>query len=246
MSKARLYRVSAVVIRQRSFGEADQVIVLFTRERGKLAAVAKSSRKSLSKLAGGLQLFYHLRALLAAGRSLDVITQVQPIDTFLHLREDMVRFAHACYLCELVDSLTEEQAPDEMVFELLIEGLRALDGAGDPSTIARGFELRLFTHLGYGPELDLCVSCGAKVKGKELGFSAPGGGVLCGRCRAADGATPLTGSALQAMKDLIALPLEELAKRRLMVGVKQELQRLMRAYVDYRVERPLKSAEFLR
>jgi DNA repair protein RecO (recombination protein O) len=235
-----------VLIRQRNYGEADRIIVLLTRERGKVSAIAKGVKRARSKLAGALQLFCHARILLAAGRSLDVITQVQPIEAFSHLSGDMARYAHASYLCELVDALTEEGAPDEGIFDLVVESLRALESGGDPPTVTRGFELKLLTHLGYGPEINTCVSCGTEVEAGEAGFSAQEGGIICPRCRQSQGAGALVKGALRAMRDLIELPMEELAKRKLTAAVGQELARVMRSYVDYRVERPLKSAGFLR
>lgn len=245
MSRARVYRVSALLIRQRNFGEADRIVTLLTRERGKLSAIAKGVKKARSKFAGGLQLFSLARLQLAVGRSLEVVTQVEPTAGFYHLREDLGRFAHASYLCELVDVLTEEQAPDSAIFDLLVAALGALDAGGDPPTVTRGFELKLLTHLGYGPEMNTCVACGTEVEGGEAGFSAAEGGILCQSCRRGQGAPELGAGTLAAMRDLIRLPLEELAGRRLKAGVQQELERIMRAYVDYRLERPLRSTALL-
>jgi DNA repair protein RecO (recombination protein O) len=246
MSRPRLHCVSALLIRQRNYGEADRIIVLLTRERGKVSAIAKGVRRARAKLAGALQLFCHAEVLLAEGRSLDSIAQAQPIDAFSHLGEDMARYAHACYCCEMVDALMEDEAPDETVFDLVLESLRALDHGGDAPTVGRGFELKLFTHLGYGPEVDTCVSCGVEVEGGEAGFSPQEGGILCSRCRQANGGGALVPGAVQAMRDLIALPMEDIGKRKLTAVVGQELERLMRLYVDYRLERPLKSAGLLR
>lgn len=245
MGRSRLYRVSGVIIRQRNLGEADRVVVLFTQDRGKLSGVARGVRRARSKLAGSLQLFCHGRFLLAAGRSLDVITQVQLADTFSHLSQDIRRLSHASYLCELVDVLIEEGAPDEAIYDLLVAAFRALDEGSDPATAVRIFELKLLTHLGYGPEMHTCVSCGAEVEGGEMGFSAQEGGVLCHRCRQAQSVAIIPTGVLRAMRDMIELPMEGLAKRRLTAAVGQEMERVMRAYVDYRLERPLKSAEFL-
>jgi DNA repair protein RecO (recombination protein O) len=245
MSRSRLYRVVGVIIRQRNLGEADRVVVLLTQERGKLSSVARGVRRARSKLAGSLQLFCHGRFLLAAGRSLDVITQVQLTDSFPHLVQDIGRLSHASYVCELVDVLTEEGAPDDLIYDLVVATLRALDEGGHPATAVRVFELKLLTHLGYGPEAHTCVSCSAEVEGGEAGFSAQEGGVLCHRCRQAQRVPAIPAGVLRAMRDMIELPLENLAKRRLTAAVGQEMERIMRAYVDYRLDRPLKSAGLL-
>ncbi|MBE9565450.1 MAG: DNA repair protein RecO [Proteobacteria bacterium] len=245
VSRARLYRATSILIRQRNLREADRIVTLLTRERGKLSAVAKGVRRPRSKLAGGLQLFSHARVQLAAGRSLEIVTQVEPQDAFYHLREDVPRYNHACYACEMVDALLEEQQADSRIFDLLLATLDGLDRGGDPSTLVHGFELKLLTGLGYGPELDTCVSCGASIGAARVGFSAAQGGVVCGRCLRAQGAAALPPAALEAMRELLRLPPQELAKRRLSKPVRQRLDSLLRAFVDYRLERPLKSAPFL-
>lgn len=246
MRQVRLYRVSAIVVRQRDLGEADRIVILYTRERGKLSAVAKGIKRPRSKLAGSLQLFTHAKIQLAAGRSLEVATQAEAIDVFYHLREDMNRYAHASYAAELLDALTDEGLPEEVLFNLLLETLHALETGSDPATIIRAFELKLLDQLGYGMELEVCVGCGAKITGEEQGFSVVHGGVMCSRCAGSQGGTSLSGRALQALRELLVLPIEEVATRRLSATAREELERLLRPFVDYRLERPLRSASFLR
>jgi DNA repair protein RecO (recombination protein O) len=243
--RVRLYRVSAIVIRQRNLGEADRILTLYTRERGKVSAVAKGVRRSRSKLAGSLQLFSLAEVQLAAGRSLEVATQARSLDSFYNLRRDLTCYAHASYTAELLDALTDEGLPDEILFDLLSATIRALDCGADPDTIVRGFELHLLDRLGYGPELDECVSCSAPVRSGAHGFSITQGGVLCLRCIPSLGGAPLSAAGLRALRDLARLPCEELAGRRLSAPVRKELARLLRAFVDFRLERPLRSAVFL-
>jgi len=241
----RLYRVSAVVIRQRNLGEADRILTLYTRERGKISAVAKGVRRARSKLAGSLQLFSLAEIQLAAGRSLEVATQARALDSFYGLRRDLSRYSHASYAAELLDALTDEGLPDEMLFDLLVAALQALDAGADPGTVIRAFELHLLNRLGYGPELDQCVSCGAAVGSGAHGFSIAQGGVVCSRCIPEQGGAPLSPAGLRALRDLSALSLDDIAGRRLSAPVGAEVARLLRAFVDFRLERPLRSAAFL-
>jgi len=245
VNRSRVHRVTSVVIRQRDLGEADRVVVLFTRELGKLSAVAKGVKRARSKLAGCLQLFAHVEALLAVGRTLDVVTQVRPLDPCYRLRTDMARYTHASYAAELLDTLLEERAPAPAVFDLLVAVLRGLDGEGDPATLIRGYELKLLSSLGYGPELFTCVSCGTEVEGGRAGFATAEGGVVCARCQRSLGVTPVSPTALRAMRDFAAMPEAELAGRKLSRPAAEELARVLRAFVDYQLPRPLHSTAFL-
>jgi DNA repair protein RecO (recombination protein O) len=243
--RVRAYRVSSLVIRHRNLGEADRIVTLYTRERGKLSAVAKGVRRARSKLAGGTQLFCHAQMQLAAGRSLEIVTQVQPVDVFYQLRRDMRRYAHASYVAELLDSFVHDESPDPPLFELVLATLRGLDNGRDPPTLVRGFELKVLARLGYGPELTNCVICSAGISAGKAGFSVAQGGTMCGPCAHAHGAAPLAPAALRAMREMVELPPEELAKRRLAKAVREELERILRPFVDYHLARPLRSAEFL-
>jgi DNA repair protein RecO (recombination protein O) len=242
----RLYRVSCVVIRQRDLGEADRVLSLYTRERGKLSAVAKGIRRPRSKFAGSLQLFSHASVHLAAGRSLEVVTQARALDTLYNLRMDMVRFAHASYAAELLDTLTDEGLPDPVVYDLIASTLTALNAGGDAPTLIRAFELKLLAQLGYGPELDSCVSCSAQVTARGRGFSVAEGGVLCASCTEERGVARLSSAALRALRELRQRPTEAVAERRLSSSAREELEQLMRPFVDSHVGRELRSTAFLK
>ena len=245
MRRVRQYRVSAVVIRQRDLGEADRIVVLYTRERGKVSAVAKGTKRPRSKLAGSLQLFSQASVQLAAGRSLEVATQARAIDSHYNLRRDMRRYSHASYAAELLDALTDEGLADPELFDVFVSTLGAMDRGSDPPTMVRAFELKLMARLGYGPELKSCVSCGRDVGGGGGGFSVSQGGVLCGGCLAAGGGARLSAAGLRALRELSELETEVVAGRRLAPAARDEIGRLMRAFVDFRLERPLRSAAFL-
>jgi len=70
-----VYKAEAIVLHQRALGESDRIVTLFTRENGKLRAVAKGVRRPTSRLGGRIEPFTHARLMLARGRTLDVIAQ---------------------------------------------------------------------------------------------------------------------------------------------------------------------------
>ena len=85
-SRERSVRVSAVILRHSNYGEADRLLWLFTRERGKLRAIAKGVRKMRSRKAGHLEPFTHASLQLAKGRDLWIVTQAETIEAFLSIR----------------------------------------------------------------------------------------------------------------------------------------------------------------
>ncbi|MDR7433726.1 MAG: DNA repair protein RecO [Armatimonadota bacterium] len=197
-----VYRAEGIVLRRVALGEADRLVTLYTREHGKLYAVARGARKPTSRLGGRVEPYTHLRALLASGRSLDILTQVEVVEPFGALRTDLQRMAYAAYAVELVDKATATREPHAQLFHLLIDTLRGMCN-GDPEVAALRFSLRLLILQGYRPSLDRCVGCGRSL-GPFPRFSTSLGGVLCRRCGDQDpGAWTVDGLVLAGLKNLL-------------------------------------------
>ncbi|MBI3915321.1 MAG: DNA repair protein RecO, partial [Chloroflexi bacterium] len=105
----RLYRVQAIILKRTDMGEADRLLTLYTRDHGKLRAMAKGARKPASRKSGHVELFMHSELLLARGRNLDIVTQAETRHAFLPLQSDLHRLGYAYYFAELLDQFTEDQ-----------------------------------------------------------------------------------------------------------------------------------------
>jgi DNA repair protein RecO (recombination protein O) len=150
MPRPRIYRVEAIVLRRIDFGEADRVIVLFTRQRGKMPVVAKGVRRISSRMAGHLELFTQSELQLARGQNLDVVTQAETRNPFRALREDLTRTSTAYLVTELADALTEEGVEQPEVYELMTATFEALGTTDDPRLVAVHYQLRLLDVTGSG------------------------------------------------------------------------------------------------
>ncbi len=195
-----LYKAEAVVLRSRNLGEADKIVTLFTYERGKVDAVAKGVRRPRSRLLGVTQLFTHGRYMLYERKSLDTISQGEIVRSFLPLREDLYRMAHASYMAELIDQTTELNDRHPQLFPLLLMTMEMLATGQQLALTTRYFELQLMQQLGFRPHLADCVRCGA---GSATSFSIELGGLLCDRCRGSDpAAVRLDSESLEVMRYL--------------------------------------------
>ena len=81
------YKVEAVVLRHNDWGEADRLLVLFTREMGKLRVIAKGARKIRSRKAGHLEPFTRVTLMLARSHDLPIVTQAETVNAYQPLRE---------------------------------------------------------------------------------------------------------------------------------------------------------------
>ena len=179
----RLYRTPAVILKRMDLGEADRIVTLFSRDVGKVRAVAKGVRRTTSRSAGHLEPFTLSDVLFAVGRELDVVSQADTLDAFRDVREDLDLTTHAYYLAELVDLLTEDRSENRAVFDdPRRRALLDLREDADARLVLIMFHLRLLEALGYRPELRECVTCRATIEPERNHFSALLGGVVCPAC----------------------------------------------------------------
>jgi DNA repair protein RecO (recombination protein O) len=246
MSQPRVYRAQAIVLRRINTGETDRVLTLFTREHGKLSAIAKGARRTASRLAAVTEPFVVSRVLLAVGQNLDVLTQGEVRAALPDLRTDLTRLSYASYFTELVNATLEERQPHPELFDLLLSAFYILSRSEQPDIVARMFELQALRLLGYEPELRQCVRCRGALEGPGLGFSPSRGGGLCARCAAETPATlPMSGAALELMRKLIDAEVPTLARLRPTEAQRSELAGLLVPYVRQRSESPLRSLSFI-
>ncbi len=142
MHRDRTYRTDAIVLRRADFGEADRLLTVFTPHRGKLKLIAKGARKPTSRKSGHVELFSLGQFFVAVGRELDIVTQAETTESFLPLREDLLRTTYAYYLAELADAFTAERDENRPLFELLKDGFGWLCVASDgPAELAGSLAL---------------------------------------------------------------------------------------------------------
>ncbi|MCX2727334.1 DNA repair protein RecO [Thermomicrobium sp. 4228-Ro] len=242
--RIRLFRVEALVLRRRDLGEADRILTLFTREVGKIRAVAKGVRRPQSRLAGHLDLFARTNVLLARGRELDIVTQAQLVESYAGLRQDPWRVGWAGYLADLTDRATAEGDPQPSLYDLLAESFRLLTSRRDPFPIVRRFEMRLLVLLGYQPELFVCPRCGKRLVPGRLAYVPDLGGVVCGACvTEASSEIPLSVGAVKALRLLLADRWEALEQRALSQQLRSQIETTIQAALRAHVPGPLPSAE---
>ncbi len=244
--RQRLYRVSAIVLKRRDQGEADRLLTVLTRDRGKLTLLAKGVRRQASRKAGHIEPFTLVDLLVAKGRSFHLVTQAETIEAHRTLREDLWRSAWAYYVAELTDAFTQEEDPQELLFDLVAETLARLDRGAEPALCVRYFELHLLSLVGYQPQLFRCVECNALLQPEVNFLSIERGGVLCPRHGAHLVDTmALSVNLLKVLRYLQTRDWSQVAQLRLSPQINGQLETVLNRYIVYHLERTLRSATFL-
>ena len=251
------YSATAIVLLRRHFSETDNILTLYSPEIGRFSAIAKGARKPISRLSGATELLTCTRFGLASGKSLEIVTQVEVLESFPLLRHELPRLAHGLYLADLLNHSVEDHAPSPELFELLRSGLRQLETLSPPELAARWFEVQLLGDLGYAPNLFECSACRIPVPGnfareETFALSISQGGALCplhAHPETNEDHSPLGTGALRLLQTLEALgPGGGAALAALpAVGPRSldQARLALRRSLRVHLERDMKSLEFL-
>ncbi len=181
-----LFRDTGIVLRTYRLGEADRIVVMLTEAHGKVRAVAKGVRRTSSKFGARLEPLSHVALLLWRGRGeLDIVNQVEVVDQFWTIREDLERLSRAFSMLEVVDQLAQDQHPDPRLYRMLLRALGVLaERSSNPILVAPAFFLKVLALEGAAPILDVCAACGRpEAEGGLVAFDLHEGGALCRSCR---------------------------------------------------------------
>ena len=205
-----VYRSKGIVLRSIRYGEADRILDLYTRDAGLVSAIAKGIRRTKSRFGARLEPLSCVDFVAYHGRTLDTVTQAEVLRSFRRVREDLARFEAAAGMVGSVRALSGGDEADRRVFNLLYNGLDALEERDSGfESVEAAFGLKLSILAGYAPQLDTCLSCEAD-PGQPLYFAPNLGGVLCSECRSqATDSFPLPPGTLDRLHALIEQPIRE-------------------------------------
>lgn len=250
-------RLTGMVLVSMPVGDYDRRLTILTKERGKISAFAKGSRKPTSPLLGCSQPFSFGEFILYEGKSSYNVVSAEISNYFAELREDVESIYYAMYFCEFSCYMTKENLEAGEPLKLLYMTLRALSKPSlHKKLVRRIFELRFMAINGEMPQVESCVLCGRKemLKEKKGWFSPQEGGICCEGCRRKRmqerGDADKTGvwigtTTIYTMQYILATPLEKLFTFTLSEEVLSEFEQAMDQFLQKHVGHKMKSEEML-
>jgi DNA repair protein RecO (recombination protein O) len=242
----RSYQTETIVIGKVKLGEADRILILFSRDYGKIEAVGKGVRRPRSKMGGHLELLTHNQVSLVQGRNLETIVGVQTIDGFLNLKNDIWLTSYGLYAAELVNQFTVVHAENQPIFRLLVSTLQELERGTNPELVMRYFELSLLESAGFRPQLQQCVACKKSLQPVENVFCVNEGGILCPECKYTHPVVaPISVDALKVLRLMQKSDISLVNRLKIEADLAEELKGILAAYIRYILERDVKALEWL-
>ena len=167
--------VNGLVLREVNYRDSDKMLTILT-EHGKISAVSRGARTQKSVLRAGTQLLSYSEFTLFESNSRFSVDKADIKELFIGIRNDIEKLALGSYFAELLDILSDEDAPSPGLLKTGLNCIYALSQNKKPDIFIKSvFEFRCAIIAGYSPALSACAVCGAEHP------EAPALGVITGQ-----------------------------------------------------------------
>ncbi len=185
-----LITTEALVLRGYKLGETSKLVVLLTRDRGKLRAVARGARGARPRYQSALEPLSEVRVTLYGrqGSELLRLGQAELLHSAFRAGTRSLEAGLTLSGCaEILDAFCAEGEAEERVYRLALAVVRATEKGATPELLGRYLEAWLLRLHGLHPALDRCGGCGAPLAPGPLSYHRPSQGFVCAACGPASG-----------------------------------------------------------
>lgn len=178
------------MLRTHDFGETSKIVVLLTRERGKLRAVAKGVRHPRSRIRSALEPLSEVRVGLHGrqGAELFRLGECELLrSAFPASRRGLEIVMALSYYAELIDAFSPEAEADPNGYRLARAVVNAAEEGAPAEALTPYLEAWLLRLHGIYPPIDRCAGCAGPLEPGGLAYHRPARGFVCGRCGPASG-----------------------------------------------------------
>lgn len=237
MSREKKY--TGIILKKQAYGEGDEIVTFFTKENGKVRCLAKSVKKSLAKLQQKLQTLFQVEFFTTVSSSLPKIISAEPVAVFSDLRENLGSLQKAYVGVELLLKLTPDELKNEKLFVSFLEFLKYLNLNSNErmqSLALEKFKISILELSGmaidFFPELEFS---------DRIFFSPPQGGFSESQNH---NSLLVSKGIFKLFLSLHNMDYQDLNQIKESDSL-TELERLTVEFVEYHLERQLKSIKFL-
>lgn len=246
------YKIEAYVIRATRMSESSRVVTLFSKEMGKVKAVAKGVGRPKSKMSGAVELFNLIEGILYKKETADLGTlgSADVLQSYPKITSNARKYGFGSAWCEVLDKTSQPEHPRPETFALTSEIFQCLSEAepGLSGLIFWSGLLKLLGIEGYAPGLEKCISCGKEKLGERISISLSRGGIVCDKCLGEDEMIVRVSSiGLELLRRMKTLPIRDLIASDHDRKAGREAAEVIISFASYHLGLPrqLKSFKFL-
>ena len=233
----------ALVLRAYKLGETSKVVVLLTRDRGKVRAVARGARGGKPRYQSALEPLSEVRVTLHGRQGAELLRlgQCELVrSAFPSIGRGLDAAMSLSYFAELLDAFAQEGEAEDPVYRLALAVLAAASEGGDVALLSRYLEAWLLKLSGLYPSLDRCAGCDGALPAGALSYHHAAHGFVCAACGPASGPV-LAAPARELLREMFRRPPGETGS-----GDASALEAFHRDLIRAHLERDLRSHRVMR
>ncbi len=244
-----IQKAKAIVLKKMDFRETSIICTFYTLEFGKIKGILKGIRTDPKKFASRLEIMSLNEIIFYPSRNSDLhlVSAADLLNNYDSLRNNLNLVATFSYFSDLVDALMPTEDKNEEIFEILQSSLKELDNFSvNPDKILAIFQIKALSSSGFKPHLDSCVICSGPLD-YQVRFSNALGGLLCQKCSAKDKQSrSIFRGTIASILHIQKNNWENLLRLGLHPQVKQELKIILSNFIEFHLEKRLKSEKVIR
>lgn len=242
-----LRETEAIVLRTYRLGEADKIASLFTRQLGRLRAVAAGARRPKSRYGSALEPMSYIRLWIFERENRDLlrINSAELVESFFDMQKEYRLQVAAQYVAEVAERFLPDREVNERAFRLVVAVLRALKRSGEITRPLLYFDYWMLRLAGILPEFEQCLNCG-RVLGAAGGFYGKGSeGLSCEVCKSGQTRTAVPRQGLAYAATARQSPLDQWLAAGAAPPGSNEARVFLEEVIEAHAERPLATRSLL-
>lgn len=242
-----IHKTEAIVLRRRDFRETSIIVDFYTRDFGRISGILKGIRLEPDKFASTVEVsslngivFYK-----KSSSSLYLVSGCDLKDKFFNIRNSISKAAISAFMLELILAIMQPEDKNEDIFDLAANALKELEATHNPDKIATIFKIKMLALSGFKPHFDSCVYCSDRIMGQSK-FSLNMGGLLCPKCYFKDlSARSIFRGTIASILHIERNDFKTNLNLGLNPQIKKELDIILNAFLNFHLERELKSQKVI-
>lgn len=243
-----IFKARGIIIKEFLVGDNDKALTILLKDYGKCSVWVKNCRGAKSKLLSSMLFSYADFLIYDSGKSLS-INQIDVIENFYKITENLDALAYSTYLLEFIDKNTQENIQLNDIILLLIKSLTIIKSEViSPKLVAKIFELKFLQLNGYSPQIDVCSCCSKNINIDENNeeFFLFEEGLLCNNCKKSyKNVVVVSKTLIKVIKHILNTPINNVYNFNVSDNILSELSNVVKIFLNFHFQMNLKSVDFI-
>jgi len=180
LSRSAAPPTTAVLLRAVDYRDADRILTFYSRDRGRVAAIARGARRSRKRFGGALEPFCVVDLVFSEGRGdLATLKEATVTRAFPGVLTSLAGMREGGAALDLVRRITREDDAEPRLFDDVVALFEALgERERSPEDLRIAFTIRALGLVGMAPELEVCALSGVRCPPGQSAFFDPARGAI--------------------------------------------------------------------